>query len=609
MFIAKNFIARQVYKAVTRSQPNASTHSSAASSHANSGESTQSAVHQRTGDQSGMGGNPQSGELSSDVLSQMAVDAAIRNANPDAGKAQGATDAGVKSPAEQKALDGVKQKFQKQFADNASNKEKFHEILKKSFGENYDQAKAEGFRQKALAGDFSWMPKIQLVDQSTLSNDVSGQQGAGGIGKGAYAKDSNTIYLNREMVMNNPSEAVDILTEEVGHALDAQLNTSDTAGDEGKVFSLLSKGETISASKMKELKTENDKGTIVVNGKKVQVEFGILKKLKKGIKRIGRSIKKGIKKIGRKIEKGFKKVMASKLFNQLLTFASFIPIPMVQLVVRGINIAKAAYMTYQGVKHGSIGMMLAGVAGVAGGAAGMGKALNSTGAWVGKAANIAKVAKTASMAHTAIAKRDFGAAISMAKGYFGPNHAASSTLNFLGKVDNINTSIQKGDVAAAVAQGAGLAQNYTGAKTDAALDKLIDTAGSINRVQQAVDKGDYATAITTGAGLAQNFTGSKGDAFLDTVINKTNSIDAAAQRVETAADSANEGNYSDVVGVFRTELNGQFNVPSFVNNSLIGLENGVDYTEDKVEEIKQKGEALQEKLEANFEDFKERHVG
>jgi|GEM_PF-4294609 len=627
MFVAKNFVARQVIKTIARNQSDSSSHStSATSNHSSTGDAAMTNVSQRSGDQSGMAGNGESGELGSDVLSQMAVDAAIRNAAPEAGKANAAdASSGVKTPAEQKALDGIKEKFQSRFAENASNKEKFHEMMKKSFGESYDQAKAENIRQKTLNGDFSWMPKIQLVDSSTLA-DKSGMHN-GAVGKGAYSAESDTIFLNRELLAKDPVEAEKILTEEVGHALDARINTSDAAGDEGAIFSILSHGGEISAEKMQELKTENDKGTIVVNGKKVEVEFGLRSKLrrlgrkiKKGVKKIGRkirrgvsrigkSIRRGIKKLGRKLEKGFKKLMQSKLFNQILTIASFIPIPFVQVAVRVINIAKAAYMTYQGIKHGSIGMVLGGVAGAAGGVAGLGKAMNSTGAWVGKAADIAKVAKTASMAHTAISQKNFGAAISLAKDYFGPNHAASGALNVLGKVDSINTSIQKGDIASAVAQGTSLAQNYTGDKTDAVLNRIGDVAGQVNTVQQAVDKGDYATAITSGASLAQHFTGDKGDAFLDTVIDKTHSIDGAAQRVEKAADSANEGDYSDVVGVFRTELNSEFNVPNFINNGLINLENGVERIEDKVENVKADVEAFQDKTEAKFEDFKDRYVG
>jgi len=273
--------------------------------------------------------------------------------------------------ADEQALSAVKEKMQAQFKDNASNHDAFHTLMKKSFGESYDYAKAENIRQQSLQGDFSWMPEIKLVDAATL-NSTSGQQG---MAQGAYSKENDTIYLSRDLATSDPSKAAEVLTEEVGHALDARLNTSDAAGDEGRIFAILSGGGEISDAELNELRSENDSGTIVVDGKEVEVEFFIkklFKKAKKAVKKVGRAIGKGIKKIGTTIKdgvskawdtvkKGFKKVMESKLFNNILMVAQFIPIPVVQIAVRAINIAKAAYGVYQGVKHGSIGMIAGGV--------------------------------------------------------------------------------------------------------------------------------------------------------------------------------------------------------------------------------------------------------
>ena len=187
---------------------------------------------------------------------------------------------------EDKALADITEQFQSQFKDNASNKEQFHSLMKKSFGESYDYTKAENIRQQTLNGDFSWMPEIKVVDAATLS-DTSGQQGAGA-GMGAYSKDNDTIYLNRDLLTSDPSKAVDTLTEEIGHSLDARLNTKDAAGDEGRIFADLSSGKEISDTELQELRSENDSGTIVVDGKEVEVEFFFkkaFKKIKKGIKK------------------------------------------------------------------------------------------------------------------------------------------------------------------------------------------------------------------------------------------------------------------------------------------------------------------------------------
>jgi len=206
-------------------------------------------------------------------------DASTRNPMDDADTlmrailaAKGAEDEPVASAGSgNTALDKVTQQFQQQFSQNASNKDEFHSLMKKSFGENYDQSKAEGMRQQSLSGDFSWMPNIELVDSSTLTN-VSGNN-VGAVGSGAYSATTDTIYLSRQLVESNPSAAVDVLTEEVGHGIDARINTQDAAGDEGSIFARLSSGENISDAELAALRSENDTGTIVVDGKEVEVEF------------------------------------------------------------------------------------------------------------------------------------------------------------------------------------------------------------------------------------------------------------------------------------------------------------------------------------------------
>ena len=173
---------------------------------------------------------------------------------------------------EQEALEQITQQFQQRFADSAQNKDEFHALMKKTFGEQYDVSKAETIRQQTLEGDFSWMPEIQLVDADQL-NDISGMQ-AGGVAKGAYSTDKDTVYLSRDLLNSNPVEAEKVLTEEVGHAIDAHINTQDAKGDEGDIFSRLVHGETISSAELTKLQQENDSGIIEINGEKVEVEYG-----------------------------------------------------------------------------------------------------------------------------------------------------------------------------------------------------------------------------------------------------------------------------------------------------------------------------------------------
>jgi len=186
----------------------------------------------------------------------------------------GATLAAPQAQSEQNALNDITEQFQQRFADSAQNKEEFHALMKKTFGDQYDVSKAEAMRQQTLKGDFSWMPEIQLVDGEQLA-DLSGTQ-AGGVGKGAYSADRDTVYLSRDLLNSNPAEAEKILTEEVGHAIDAKINVNDAKGDEGDIFSRSVHGEEISNAELTELRQENDSGTIEINGEKVEVEYGWL---------------------------------------------------------------------------------------------------------------------------------------------------------------------------------------------------------------------------------------------------------------------------------------------------------------------------------------------
>ncbi len=458
---------------------------------------------------------------------------------------------------EDKALADITKQFQSRFQENASDPEAFHALMQKSFGDQYDKAKAEDIRQQTLEGDFSWMPDIKLVDAATLTN-TSGPQ-AGATGLGAYSKDDDTIFLSRDLLASDPEKAEKILTEEVGHALDARLNLNDAAGDEGNIFSRLSHGEEISTSELAELRSENDSGTIMVDGREVEVEFFLkkaFKKVKKAVKKVGKAIKKGVKKVGSAIKKGvekvgdtikkgidkikdrvskawsavkkgFKKIMESELLGKIMMVAQFIPIPIVQVAVRVYNIAKAAYGVYQGVKHGSLAMIAGGVAGVAGGAAGLGKALGATGSWVGTAAKVANVAKGVGAAHQVIAEKNLGAAASLASNFFGADSTAANVLNTAVKVENVANAVKN--------------------------DNLFG-------------------AVSAGTSLLQDFTGPEGDAFLETINKHTNTI----QQIDTARKT---GNYAGALGLVRENFGDALNIPEGAQNTLQRVENGIRYAQ------------------------------
>lgn len=92
----------------------------------------------------------------------------------------------------------------------------------------------------------------------------------------AYAKATNTIYLSEAFLarnFKNEASVVQILIEEIGHALDTLLNETDTPGDEGRIFAALVLGETFSNQELRYYRMENDLTTTHMEGQYLQVEL------------------------------------------------------------------------------------------------------------------------------------------------------------------------------------------------------------------------------------------------------------------------------------------------------------------------------------------------
>jgi hypothetical protein len=55
--------------------------------------------------------------------------------------------------------------------------------------------------------------------------------------------------------------------------VDAQINTVDTQGDEGELFSDLVRGITPSATELSRIQSENDQAIITIEGQQVAIEM------------------------------------------------------------------------------------------------------------------------------------------------------------------------------------------------------------------------------------------------------------------------------------------------------------------------------------------------
>jgi hypothetical protein len=116
-------------------------------------------------------------------------------------------------------------------------------------------------------GEFSALPPIVLLPAAAMNGAA-----------GAYAISCRTIYLNADWLLEaTPAQVLAVLSEELGHHLDALHNTSDTPGDEGELFAALLQGNgTIDAERRDQMLAENDLGSVELDGDVVAVERAVV---------------------------------------------------------------------------------------------------------------------------------------------------------------------------------------------------------------------------------------------------------------------------------------------------------------------------------------------
>ena len=136
--------------------------------------------------------------------------------------------------------------------------------IETAFGTNYNQGVANQLFTAFTQGDFSEIPEVKILSDEVL-----------GATNGGYSAETNEIYLNERFLAENVdnTEAVaTVLIEEIGHFIDAQINTEDSQGDEGDIFARLVQGETLNTETLAQLKAEDDSKTIVLEGEEIAIE-------------------------------------------------------------------------------------------------------------------------------------------------------------------------------------------------------------------------------------------------------------------------------------------------------------------------------------------------
>ncbi|MEG4056465.1 calcium-binding protein, partial [Microcoleus sp. Pol7_B2] len=135
------------------------------------------------------------------------------------------------------------------------------------FGTNFDAGKLEEIRQQWVNSDFTSIPAIEIRTGSEL-------KGA----NAAYAGSNNTIYVSENFLTqntNNLQGITSVLLEEIGHSVDWSINTYDTPGDEGAIFSATVLGQHLDASTLDAIKQEDDSNLLTLDNSSIVIEQSI----------------------------------------------------------------------------------------------------------------------------------------------------------------------------------------------------------------------------------------------------------------------------------------------------------------------------------------------
>jgi choice-of-anchor C domain-containing protein len=144
-----------------------------------------------------------------------------------------------------------------------ANLSNFWSLFNTAFGSSYDLAKAATFQYQWQNHNFSQFPQVEVVSNGVL-----------GTANGAYAISTNKIYLSDAFISSASQQSLEaVILEEFGHFVDAQVNSVDSAGDEGELFSALVRGVSLSAAELSWIQTEDDHAVVVIGGKQVAIEM------------------------------------------------------------------------------------------------------------------------------------------------------------------------------------------------------------------------------------------------------------------------------------------------------------------------------------------------
>jgi hypothetical protein len=142
----------------------------------------------------------------------------------------------------------------------------FLENLEVAFGNDFSLVDAISLQNQWLNHDFGSIPQIEIRTNDELRGAF-----------GAYSALTDTIYLNQNFLEDAHTEqVVAVLLEEIGHSVDVRLNSQDSLGDEGEIFSALAWGQELNSGQLSTLRFQDDSTVLNIDGMLIPVEMSSL---------------------------------------------------------------------------------------------------------------------------------------------------------------------------------------------------------------------------------------------------------------------------------------------------------------------------------------------
>jgi Ca2+-binding RTX toxin-like protein len=129
------------------------------------------------------------------------------------------------------------------------------------FAERFELVFGKSISSSAFQAALASLPQFEVRSDQDLAGAL-----------GAFSAQTQKIYLTESLLTGDPARLQAVMIEEIGHFLDAQVNTVDTAGDEGELFSDLVRGVSLSAAELGRIEAEDDHAVVMIDGQEVAIE-------------------------------------------------------------------------------------------------------------------------------------------------------------------------------------------------------------------------------------------------------------------------------------------------------------------------------------------------